>query len=69
MDGASIFYVSTINEASEILEFTTEEIAHWRSHWKKGNNNFEKFLSSMDELKFFKNLKFFVCDGNHCLLP
>ncbi len=40
----------------------------WDPLWKEKNVAFEEYVDSQPALKFLKNLKFFVCDGNHrCL--
>jgi len=68
LPGAATFYVSTTNEAAESSEFTVEEIDGFGPLWKKENDKFIEYVDSVAELKFLKNSKFFVCDGNHCLL-
>lgn len=67
-DGAAVFYVSTRNEARECSEFNADEIERFGPLWRKENDVFEKHLSSVAKLKFLKNKKFFVCDGNHRLI-
>jgi len=64
-NGVVVFHVSTINEARETLEFTEAEMHTWGALWKEKNNVFMEYIDSKLELKFFKNLKFFVCNGNH----
>ena len=67
-DGAAVFYVTISNEAGEISEFTEEEKDKWDPFWKEKNNTFIAHLESKPELRFLKNLKFYVCDGNHRLI-
>ncbi len=67
-DGAVVFYVTTTNEAGESSKFSEQEMDGWRSLWKNKNDIFNDHVDSMPELKFLRNLKFFVCDGNHCRL-
>ena len=57
--------VFTTNEAGDILQFSEEEMNEWRALWKEKNIVFNEFVESKTELKFLKNLKFFVCDSNH----
>ena len=67
-DGAAIFYISTTNEEGHSEEFTDEDISMWDPIWREKNEVFSCYLDSRSELKFMKNLKFFICDGNHCRL-
>jgi hypothetical protein len=67
-DGAAVFYVTVTNEAGESSTFTEEEMEEWGPLWKKRNEIFNAHVESMPELRFLKNLKFFVCDGNHRLI-
>lgn len=64
-DGRAAFYVSTTNEAGESQEFTSDEMNGWDDWWKVANAEFLAFLESKPELQYMKNLKFFICDGNH----
>ena len=64
-DGAAVFYVSTTNEEGNTEEFTKAEMAKWDSIWREKNNTFSQKLEGREELQFMKNLKFFICDGNH----
>ena len=64
-DGATVFYVTTTDEAGESSLFTEEEIEKWDPLWKKQNEIFNASVNTQPELRFLKNLKFFVCDGNH----
>lgn len=64
-DGAAVFYVSTTNEHGETSEFIEIEMSKWDDLWKEKNDVFVKHVESKPALKFLKNLKFFVCDGNH----
>ena len=67
-DGATVFYISTTNEDGQSEEFTDEEMSRWNPIWREKNEAFTHYLESRRELKFLKNLKFFICDGNHrCL--
>jgi hypothetical protein len=68
LDGVVVFYFSTTNEAGETSQFTTQEMDEWDPLWKEKNATFEEYVDSQPALKFLKNLKFFICDGNHrCL--
>ena len=67
-DGATVFYVSTTNEAGDSLQFTKEEMDEWSPPWKRKNAEFEDILEADPALKYLKNSKFFVCGGNHKLL-
>ena len=64
-DGAAVFYISTTNEEGHNEEFTDEDISMWDPIWREKNEVFTRYLNSRSELKFMKNLKFFICDGNH----
>ena len=64
-DGAAVFYISTTNEDEQSEEFTNEEMSRWDPIWREKNEAFTRYLDSQRELKFLKNLKFFICDGNH----
>ena len=66
-DGAPIFYITTTDEARESSQFTKEEIEKWDPLWKEQNDIFNASVNSQPELRFLKNLKFYVCDGNHKL--
>ena len=65
IDRAAVFYVTTTDEAGESSLFTEEEIEKWDPLWKKQNEIFNASVDIQPELCFLKNLKFFVCDGNH----
>jgi hypothetical protein len=67
-DGAAVFYVTTTNEGGQGSAFTVEEMEGWDPLWKKRNDMFNAKVQAVPELRFLKNLKFFVCDGNHRLL-
>ena len=67
-DEAIVFYVTTTDEARESLEFMEEEIEKWDPLWKEQNDIFNASVSSQPELRFLKNLKFYVCNGNHRLI-
>ena len=69
LDGAAVFYISTTNEEGESLEFTEEEMSKCDPIWREKNEVFSSYLDSRLELKFLKNLKFFICDGNHRQSP
>jgi len=58
--------VSITNEASESSQFTDEEVDDWDDWWKHMNVDFNAYMESFSDLNFTKNMKFFVCDGNHC---
>ena len=64
-DGEAVFYISTTNEDGQSEEFTDEEMRRWDPIWREKNKAFTRYLESGRELKFLKNLKFFICDGNH----
>ena len=64
-DGAAVFYISTTNEEGHGKEFSDEDISTWDPIWRKKNEVFTRYLDSQSELKFMKNLKFFIWDGNH----
>ena len=67
-DGAAVFYIFTTNEEGHSEEFTDEDISMWDPIWREKNEVFTRYLDPRSELKFMKNLKFFICDGNHrCL--
>ena len=64
-DGATVFYISTTNEEGQSVEFSEEDMSMWDPIWREKNEVFTHYLDSRSELKFMKNLKFFICDGNH----
>ena len=64
-DGAAVFYVSTTNEEGQSKEFSDEEMSKWDPIWREKNEVFTRYLESQREVNFLKNLKFFICDGNH----
>ena len=64
-DGAAVFYISTTNEARQSEEFSEEDMSMWDPIWREKNEAFTRYLDSRHELSFLKNLKFFICDGNH----
>ena len=64
-DGAAVFYVSTTNEEGLSEEFSNEEMSKWDPISREKNEVFTRYLDSRRELKQMKNLKFFICDGNH----
>ena len=68
-DGAAVFYISTTNEEGQSEEFSEEEMSMWDPIWREKNKVFMRYLDSHRELSFLKNLKFFICDGNHHRLP
>ena len=63
--GAAVFYVSTTNEEGQSKEFSDKEMSKWDPTWSEKNEVFTHYLDSRRELNFLKNLKFFICDGNH----
>jgi len=65
LDGMAAFYVSVTNEAGESSQFIDEEVDSWDNWWKHMNANFNAYTESLPDLNFTKNMKFFVCDGNH----
>ena len=67
-DGAAVFYVSITNEEGQSEEFSDVEMSNWDPIWREKNELFTCYLDSRRELKQMKNLKFFICDGNHCRL-
>ena len=60
-----MFYVSTTNEEGESEEFSDDEMSKWDPIWREKNEVFTRYLDSRPELNFLKNLKFFICNGNH----
>ena len=64
-EGAAVFYVSITNEDGNKQEVTAADKAAWGPLWDAENDSFEKYLTSVPELKALSNLMFFVCDGNH----
>ena len=64
-DGAAVFYVSTTNKEGQSEKFNDEEMSKWDPIWRKKNEVFTRYFDSRCELNFLKNLKFFICDGNH----
>ena len=64
-DGAAVFYISTTNEEGQSMEFSEEDMSLWDPIWREKNEVFTRYLDSCSELKFMKNLKFFICNGNH----
>ena len=64
-DGAAVFYVSITNEEGQSEEFTDVEMSNWDPIWREKNELFTRYLDSRREMKDMKNLKFFICDGNH----
>ncbi len=64
-EGSSVFYVTLTNEEGNTQEVTEADMASWGPIWSAKNEEFNSFLESVPELANFKNLMFFVCDGNH----
>ena len=64
-DGVAVFYVSTTDEEGQSQEFSDKEMSKWDPIWREKNKMFTRYLESRRELNFLKNLKFFICDGNH----
>ena len=64
-EGAAVFYVSITNEDGKTQEVTDADKAAWGPVWDAENEEFNKYLDSLPELKALANLMFFVCDGNH----
>ena len=66
-EGSSVFYVTLTDEDGNVHEVTDAEKESWGPIWGAKNDEFNSYLESIPELASFKNLKFFVCDGNHRL--
>ena len=64
-EGSSVFYVTLTNEEGKTQEVTEANKASWGPIWRAKNEDFNSFLQSIPELASFKDLMFFVCDGNH----
>lgn len=64
-NGTCVFYVSTTNDKGDVLNLTSEDRASFNLHWRVEVEKFEAFLDSKPELGRLKNLRFFICDGNH----
>ena len=64
-EGASVFYVTITDEEGRTHEVTEAVKASWGPIWNAKNEAFNVFLLSVPELATFKDLMFFVCDGNH----
>ena len=64
-EGASVFYVTITDEEGRTHEVTESDMASWGPIWRAKNDEFNSFLLSNPDLANFKNLMFFVCDGNH----
>ena len=64
-EGASVFYVTTINEDNQTQEVIEVDKASWGPIWNAKNDIFNVFLLSDPHLARFTNLMFFMCDGNH----
>jgi hypothetical protein len=64
-EGASVFYVTITDEEGRTREVNEADKASWGPIWNAKNEEFNDFLLSVPELVNFKNLMFFVCDGNH----
>ncbi len=64
-DGVAVFYRSITNEAGKTSEIMGKEMEEWDPLWKEKNATFEEYVDLQLGLKFLKNLKFFMCDGNH----
>ena len=64
-DGVAVFYVSTTNEEGQSEEFSNEEMSKWDPIWREKNEVFTPYFESQRELNFLKNLKVFICNGNH----
>ena len=66
-EGAAVFYVSTTNEQGMVEPVTSTDTQSWSPMWRAANEQFEAFLESKPSLHHLRNMKFFVCDGNHRL--
>ena len=64
-DGTAVFYVSNTNDKGEVNHLSTDERASLYPLWKIEVDQFEEYLDSILELQSLKNLKFYICDGNH----
>jgi hypothetical protein len=64
-EGTSVFYVTITDEEGKTHEVTEAHKTLWGPIWSAKNEEFNSFLQSVPELANFKNLMFFVCDGNH----
>ena len=64
-DGAAVFYMSITNEEGQSEELSDVEMSNWDPIWREKNELFTRYLDSRRETKDMKNLKFFICDGNH----
>ena len=64
-EGSSVFYVTLTDEEGQTREVSEADKLSWGSIWSAKNEDFNSFLLSIPELASFKDLMFFVCDGNH----
>jgi hypothetical protein len=67
MEGNVVFYVALENNEGKTMVVTPDIIASWSDHWVQANAQFEKELSSDDDLRVFSRKMFMVWDGNHRL--
>ena len=66
-EGAAVFYVSTTDEQGVVHNVSDDDRQSWSVHWRAADLRFEEFLLSKPSLHHLRNVKFFVCDGNHRL--
>ena len=64
-EGSSVFYVTLTDEEGQTREVSEADKLSWGPIWSAKNEDFNSFLLSIPELASFKDLMFFVCDGNH----
>ena len=64
-EGSSVFYVTLTDEEGKTQEVSEADKASWGPIWSSKNEEFNSYLQSVPELAGFKDLMFFVCDGNH----
>ena len=64
-EGSSVFYVTLTDEEGQTREVSEADKLSWGPIWSAKNEDFNSFLLSIAELASFKDLMFFVCDGNH----
>ena len=65
MHGYTVSYVTITNEEGKTHEVTEAYMTSWGPIWSAKNEEFNSFLLFVPELASFKNLMFFICDGNH----
>ena len=65
LEGFPVFYLSTTDEAGEMRYFSDAEVHALDPFWQQAVQNFNSSMEANPETAFMKNMKFFVCDGNH----